>query len=294
MNIIQNIKSELIYQLENFPIKKIEGLVFEIYKSNNIYLTGVGKSGTLALHTTNLLKSLAINAFYLNPLDSLHGDIGTIKDNDLIIMFSKSGNTVELVNLTVILKNKKVKIVGICCNEKSKFSDICDETIILQMKDELSDNISTLPTNSCMAQLLFCNVLSTKIAQNININDYRSNHPSGTIGLKLTTIKDKIIYDYPKFVIADKILLHDIFLKMTKYKLGCCFFVDSCDVLIGILTDGDIRRLLLLDSSKQYITIDNLNTNFVYEENINKFLSQINVKVLPILNNSKLIGVVTL
>lgn len=295
MSIIQSIKTEMEYQLDNFPLENIDKLIDEINNSTNIYFTGVGKSGTLALHTSNILKSLGIKSFYLKPVDSLHGDIGSIKQKDLVIMFSKSGNTVELLNISNVLKSKNINVIGVCCNTSSKFSQICDSTIVLPINNELSSNIKTLPTNSCMVQLLFCNILSSKIAENIDIINYKLNHPSGAIGLKLLTIEDKITNNFPKFVIKDKILLRDLLLEMTRYKLGCCFFVDCKDNLIGILTDGDIRRMLIKDSAKSYITINELNKHFVYEENLNKFISEIrDVKIIPILNNRKLIGIVAL
>ena len=115
-------------------------------------------------------------------------------------MFSKSGNTFELLELSKFIKKKKCKIWGVCCEFESLFNKICDEVIVLPLIKELEGkNIKTLPTNSCLVQIIFSNILTIIIEKEISLTleGYRDNHPAGSIGDKLKKIKDIIIYNFP-------------------------------------------------------------------------------------------------
>jgi len=296
----QEIKIEINYQIDNFNFEDIDEIIILIkntIKNNNfIYLSGIGKSDNIANHCASLLKSISIPAFYLNSINALHGDIGTLKENDLIFLFSKSGNTTELLQLIPFLKERKCYIIGICCDENSKFLELCSKTIQLPFKNEISGEINKIPTNSYMSQLLFSNILVSLLKKEIDINQYKNNHPAGNIGNNLKKIKDCIKYEFPKILIKENIKLHDVLLEMTKYKVGCCFFVNDVNELIGLLTDGDIRRLLLNDENKKSINIKDINKNYYYETDLDKFINLIKkqYKYVPIIINKKIIYILDL
>jgi glucose-6-phosphate isomerase len=123
INIIKEIKQEFNYQIQNYNLANILDLSDTITKtSGNIYLLGVGKSGNMAKHCSDLLKCISYKAFCFDVLNSTHEDFGCIGKNDLIILFSNSGNTREIINIIPVFRNKHVnKIIGICSSEKSKF-----------------------------------------------------------------------------------------------------------------------------------------------------------------------------
>ncbi len=291
-NLVQEIRKEANYQLNNFDLNQINNLVKIITESkNNIYLMGVGKSGNIAKHFSDLLKSISLNTFYLETTNLLHGDIGCINSN-LVIMFSKSGNTRELIELIPFLKSRMCYIVGICCDKNSQFEKLCDLIIKTPFTKEINGIINNIPTNSFMSHLLFCNILVGLLKDYLSLDQYKNNHPAGSIGNKLKKIKDCLIYEYPKILLKDSIKLHDILLTMTKYKIGCCFFVNEHNDLIGILTDGDVRRLLLNNEDLKIITINNINTNYYYEDDENKFIHECKkIMYLPLIKNKKLIGI---
>ena len=295
-SILTQIKNECIYQLNNFSlldIEKLKNKIIDTNKNNNIYFTGIGKSENIAIHTSNLLKSLNYKVFYLNACNSLHGDLGILQENDLIILYSKSGNTKELINIIPYLKTKKVIIYGICCNKNSEFLKLCDEIIILPFKQEIQCNINTIPTNSYMSFLFFTNFLVSSLCQNLTIDSYRYNHPAGDIGKNLLKISDVIIHNFPKIIMKGDIELTIILLEMTKLKIGCCFFVDENNILLGLLTDGDIRRILLKNINFKYVSLNNINTNFYYETDKNKFIKDCKkIGFIAILEDKKIIGVV--
>jgi arabinose-5-phosphate isomerase len=295
ITIIDEIKNEFNYQINNFNLDEINKLVEIINDNNgNIYFCGVGKSGNIAKHCCDLLKCISHPSFYLDILNSTHGDIGTLTNKDIILMFSNSGNTAEIVNIIPLFKNIGIKTVGICCNENSKFNELCDLSIITPFKSEISGEINKIPTNSYMSHLIFSNILVSILKKNISLDRYKENHLAGNIGKNLLKIKDILIKEFPKIIMNDKnIEINIILLEMTKYKIGCCFFVDNEDNLLGILTDGDIRRLIL-NLNYKYINNNNINKNYYYIEDLEKYIFEINFNnfnYVPIIEKKKIIGI---
>ena len=294
-NILSEIKEEFNFQINNFNVKEITNLSKIIHSvTGNIYFSGVGKSGNIAKHCCDLLKCISYSCFFFDLLNSTHGNIGTMKNNDIIIMFSNSGNTYELINVIPLFKKIGIKTIGICCNTKSRFKELCDLTIITPLKKEISGNIDKIPTNSVMSHLIFCNILVSPLKKNISLDKYKENHISGNIGRNLLKIKDCLIYDYPKIIIKNNtIKLNDIFLEMTTKRIGCCFFEKENKELIGILTDGDIRKLLIFNPKLESITLSNINKEFEFETDLNKYLTDCkNQRYIPILKEKKIIGII--
>ena len=290
----QEMIKEVTYQINNFNCHKINNIISQIQSCNGIvYFTGVGKSANSAKHCCDLLKSISIKTFYINILNILHGDIGTLCSNDIIFFFSKSGNTCELITVVPILKAKGVNIITICCEKNSKLKSLSNTIYEIPFKQEISGNINMIPTNSIMGQLLFSNFLVSILKNDICVNQYKRNHYGGNIGTQLLTIKDIAIKHFPKKILNNKISLHKILLEMTKYKIGCCFFVNNKNELIGIITDGDIRRLLLVNPTIRNITINNINIHYISECDQNKYVSDIQpIGYIPIVQKKKLIYII--
>jgi arabinose-5-phosphate isomerase len=298
--IINQIQKESIYQLKHInlcEINNLSKLILEKNKTNNIYFLAVGKSLNIAQHTCSILNSINIKCFLINSLNSIHGDIGCLRKDDIVICYSKSGNTSELIDIVPFIKSKECYIIGLCCHTESKFNNICDKTIVLPFKNEILNlnNINSIPTNSYMVFLYFTNILTYYLIINskINIETYKLNHPAGNIGKNLKKIKDIIITKYPKIIFEDKIDINKVLLEMSKFNIGCCFFVNKEDILIGIMTDGDIRRFIL-KTNKQEISLNDINNKYYFETNINKYLKDCKeVGYIPVINNKKLIGIIS-
>jgi arabinose-5-phosphate isomerase len=305
MSVIREIKREMTHQLESIDVISINWLarmMLETMKSdNNIYFTGIGKSENMAFHCSDVLKSVGIRAFQLDAVKAFHGDVGTIRRNDMVLFFSNSGNTAELLDLIELVTDRGAHTVGVCCTKENKFKKKCKIMIELPLLNEIEmGDISSVPTNSAMAQLLFTNILVVKIVEfnKVTIGAYRKNHLSGAIGKYLKTIKDSMITIFPKININDasEIKLTDILLKMSHYNFGCCIFMDSIGKNIeGILLDGDIRRLLLSNPNIHVITMKDINKNFKYETDLDKLVGDIekHLKYVPVLaEENKLLGIV--
>lgn len=299
-NLLLEIKNEFNYQIDNFNLKDIQEIVNIINASkNNIYFCGVGKSGNIAKHCCDLLKCINISSFYLDILNLSHGDIGTLNNKDIVLMFSNSGNTKELIDIIPLLKIKGIKIICISCNEKSRLQKLCDKTIITPFKKEISGEIDKIPTNSFMSHLIFSNILVSLLKTNLLLDKYKENHLAGDIGKNMLKVKDVLITDYPKIIIENnkytKININKILLTMTEMNFGCCFFLDKTKKLIAIFTDGDIRKYLLNSNFKNTnIKLKDLNRNFYFESDLDKYLYKIEKKnYIPIIVEEGLKGVVS-
>jgi arabinose-5-phosphate isomerase len=282
--------------------KDIHELIEIITRSQKIYFTGVGKSFNIANHCCDLLKSVGLTTYAIDPLNALHGDVGTIKKNDVCLFFSNSGNTIELMNLIEHLNYNDVTTIGICSNKSSMFKKMCTKTVILPKINELEYNgIKSIPTNSCLVQLIFSNIITILMIQklNLSIESYKNNHPAGNIGNNLKKLKDVLIEKYVVFQINEnkKIKIKKILLEMSINHIGCSLFVDDDKKLIGILSDGDIRNLFLQYENLDEIEINMINRKCKYETNIEKMLINYdnNLKYLPIVDDNKvLIGIAKL
>lgn len=290
-------KLKLTYNniLNYITVDMIELIISNIVDRNNIYCCGVGKSGNVVQHMVDIMKSINLSAHVLNCMNAIHGDIGSIKENDAVIFFSKSGNTNEILNIIDFIKMKKCKTILISCNKINNIGKKCDIEIILPNVDEFDGNINCIPTNSVICMITFCNIIVGMLSDKINNDIYISNHPAGMIGYNMRTIKDTMITHYPQIVFNNTVSLNYVLLEMTKYSIGCCFFIDNYNTLLGLMTDGDIRRMLVNNSEKKQIYIDDINRNYHYETAINKKIIMVNnlnrYKFIPILDNYKMIGV---
>ena len=297
-NVINQIKNEVNYQLNNFP--DIDNLVNMIHNLNgNLYTAGIGKSENIASLSSNLLKSIGIKSFNLNLTNCLHGDIGVISEKDIILFFTKSGNTKEILD---IINNFNCKKVLVSCSQINKLSKFVDINITLPLNNELinDNNINYIPSNSLMISLIFTNILIQKLIfkKQLKIDKYKTYHPAGNIGTNLKKIKDIKIEHFPKMIIDNEVCITDILLTMTKFKIGCMFFVNDDNNLIGILTDGDIRRIILKKNNISNILINDINKNFYSIENENIFINNIDknkfkkYKFIPILENKFLKSII--
>ena len=141
-----------------------------------------------------------------------------------------------------------------------------------------------------MSFLFFINILASHLTNNLTLEEYKLNHPSGNIGSQLLKIKDVMITQFPKIILQDEIDIKKVLLSMTEKKIGCCFFVNEEDKLLGILTDGDIRRLLIIENNLTRITKNQINRNFYYETDLEKYVKDCeNYKNIPIINSLKIV-----
>jgi arabinose-5-phosphate isomerase len=211
-----------------------------------VVLTGMGKSGLIARKIVATLNSTGTAAIYLHPTDALHGDLGMVRKEDVVILISKSGKTEEVANLLPMLKRIGVKMIAMCGSENSRLSQECDIFLNISVKEEACPH-DLAPTASTTATLAMGDALSVALLQkrNFTIQDFAFLHPGGSLGKRLSLqISEIMIKDEKIPKVKDDASLKDVIIEITTKRLGTTCVVDNNGVLTGIVTDGDLRRLL--------------------------------------------------
>lgn len=189
-----------LYKLQtkyiNNSIDNIEGnldaLIEHISSLNGIlFLTGVGKNGHVAAKAASTFASIGIRSMFINPVDAVHGDMGNIKDDDIIFAISTSGNTDELLNFIVNVKNNNLnnKIFLLTSNKSNKIKKYCDHCIILPIEKEI-DEFNIVPTVSIAAYTVLLQSIGIYVSQKngFNLKKFKNNHPGGNIGRLLNEL----------------------------------------------------------------------------------------------------------
>jgi arabinose-5-phosphate isomerase len=213
----------------------------------SIVLTGVGKSGLIGQKIAMTLASTGTKSFFLCPVNALHGDIGQMGPQDLCILISKSGESEELLSLVPLLRQKAIPSVAWVSKENSRLSHSCDEAIFLPVAKELCP-FDLVPTTSAAVQLLFGDLIAIALLKlrNFTLDDYARNHPSGRIGRRLLLqVKDLMIKNEKLPLCSPKQLLVDTLVELSNKQCGCVLVADPGKQLLGLFTDGDLRRSLL-------------------------------------------------
>lgn len=232
---------------DNLDIKTSDEL-FEVLKNckGMVILTGVGKSGLVAEKIALTLTSTGSRAYYLSPANALHGDIGIVNKEDVFIMISKSGESEELLQLVPFLRNKGVKPIAVVNNGNSRLAKACELSVVLPMEKELCP-FDLVPTTSAVAQMIFGDVLAIALMKhkNFSLMEYAMNHPAGKIGRQLTLrVKDLMLRGNDVPLASPEAKLVDTLVELSNKRCGCVLIVDDSKVLMGIFTDGDLRRTL--------------------------------------------------
>lgn len=246
--LLENEKRYLNYFFEHIDYPSFEK-IFDVLESCTgiIGMTGVGKSGLVAKKIAATMTSTNSRAIYISPVDALHGDLGIVKENDVFMFFSKSGESEELLNLVPILRNKGVPLIAAVSNMQSRLAKACDYAVNLPLERELCP-FNMAPTTSTVIQMIFGDAMAIALMKKrgFTIDDFGLNHPAGRIGKRINLkVKDLMITgnDIPKCAPHDKLI--DTLVELSNKRCGCVLVLEEDNTLKGIFTDGDLRRTLL-------------------------------------------------
>lgn len=218
-----------------------------IYKSKGrVILTGMGKSGLIARKIVATMNSTGTAAIYLHPTDALHGDLGMVRKEDVVIIISKSGATDELARLFPMFKRLGVKIIAMSGNKDSDLAVESDIFLDISVKEEACPH-DLAPTSSTTATLVMGDALSVALLEkrNFTLDDFAFLHPGGSLGKRLSLkIKEIMVSGDGVPIVKENAEFKDVIFEMTSKRLGTTSVVDAEGKLKGIITDGDLRRLL--------------------------------------------------
>jgi arabinose-5-phosphate isomerase len=211
-----------------------------------IVITGVGKSGLVAKKMAVTMTSTGSRAVFLSPTNALHGDIGIMNPEDVFVVFSKSGESDEILNLIPFVRNRGIKMIGIVSNSESRIARAVDAAFVLPQEPELCP-YNMAPTTSTTMQAIIGDVLSVglMVTKEFTLEEYAKSHPAGRIGRRMIVkVEDLMLKgdDVPLCKPTDKLI--DTLVELSNKKCGCVMIVDDSNILQGIFTDGDLRRSL--------------------------------------------------
>lgn len=209
-------------------------------------VTGIGKSGIVGRKIASTLASTGKPAFFLHASEARHGDLGMVSDQDVVLLISNTGETEEMLEILPSFRLLGVKTIGIIGNPESTLGQKCDITINVGVSSEAEPN-NLAPTTSSTAALAVGDALAIILAkiQQFQPEDFAKFHPGGALGKKLTLTVDDLMHKGARTpMVAKDATIRDAIFKFTEIGLGVVAIVNENNILLGVFTDGDLRRLL--------------------------------------------------
>ena len=215
------------------------------FNDGKFIIMGVGKSGHIAQKISATLSSTGTGSIFIHPTEAAHGDMGLIKKNDIVLLISNSGETDEIINIIPSLKRLSFKIASLTGNKKSTIARSSDIPIVINSEKEACPH-NLAPTSSTTSALAFGDALAIALLESKGFTktDFASSHPAGKLGKKLITQVQHIMHkgkDIPS--VGQNTLLSKALIEITEKNLGITLIKNKSKV-IGIFTDGDLRRCL--------------------------------------------------
>ena len=210
-----------------------------------VIITGIGKSALVAQKIVATFNSTGTPSTFMHAADAIHGDLGMIKPEDVLVCISKSGDTPELKILLSFVKNLGNTLIAICVNKDSHLAKLSDHSIIIPLKKEADPN-NLAPTASTAAQMAIGDAMAMSLLalRGFTQNDFAQFHPGGVLGKQLYL---RIFDIYPHNespCVAPSDSIDNVIMEISSKRLGAAVVVDENENVVGIITDGDLRRML--------------------------------------------------
>ena len=240
------IESNSISQIASQLDKSFVTLCDKVIKCNGKFIImGVGKSGHIAQKISATLSSTGTQSIFIHPTEAAHGDMGLIDKKDIVLLISNSGETDEIINILPSLKRHCKEVASLTSNNKSSIAKSADIKIQLKSKKEACP-LNLAPTSSTTNALVFVDALAIALleAKGFTQKEFASSHPAGKLGKKLITLVEDLMHKgnaVPK--VSPNTVLDKALLEITKKNLGITLIVEKTR-LVGIFTDGDLRRCI--------------------------------------------------
>ena len=238
---------EILHASQNISSSFVNAVNLIICCSGRIVLSGMGKSGHIARKIASTLASTGTPAFFMHPGEASHGDLGMITKDDVLIIFSNSGQSSEISSIIPNIKRIGAKIISICSNSKSDLAVQSDIHISSDVQQEACP-LGLAPTASSTVSLALGDALAicTLSLRGFTADDFAESHPGGSLGKNLLIkIKDIMRIDNLIPKVNPQSSLKEAIITITEKKVGFTAVIDEKNIPIGILTDGDLRRALI-------------------------------------------------
>lgn len=271
---------------------------------SRLVVTGIGKSGIIGQKISATLNSTGTPSFFLHPVEAMHGDLGMVAPSDVVVAISYSGETSELNSLLVSLKKRGNTIIAMTGGKTSALAKASDIVLDINIPQEACP-LGLAPTASTTATLAMGDALAVVLLKRkqFRATDFRHNHPGGSLGERLKVDVAEVMQqgDSIPSVVAGTPVIEAVGVLNSK-NLGAVLIIDSNDQLLGIVTDGDVRRAvaessdLAATSVESFMTVDPV----TIEENMQavdalSIMQQYEITILPVVGrNKELVGILHL
>ena len=243
---IFEIESRVVSELSDQLDESYELLCKDILKMDGkLILMGIGKSGHVSQKIAATLASTGTASFFIHPTEAAHGDMGMIGKDDIVLLFSNSGETQEIISILPALKRASNKLISVTGNALSSIAQASDNHIEIKTSEEAC-TLDLAPTSSTTSAMAFGDALAVTLlqAKGFTKDDFAKSHPAGKLGKALTLLVSDVMHsglDMPK--VTSQALLSDALLEITEKGLGMTL-VEENNKIVGIFTDGDLRRCI--------------------------------------------------
>lgn len=282
---------------DNFS--KIVQIVLE--SKGNLVFSGIGKSAIIAQKITATMNSTGTASVFMHAADAIHGDLGMIREGDIVVILSKSGETPEIKVLIPLIKLRGNKIVAIVGNRQSFLAQQADFVLDVTVSNEgIPDNLA--PTSSTTAQLVMGDALALTLmrCRGFSMDDFAKFHPGGALGKQLYLRVKDLYTKNEKPEVGPDDNLAQVIIEMTKKRLGAAVVTEN-GKLLGIITDGDLRRMLMKHPDIEKIKASEIMTpnpktideNALVADALHK-MRQNSITQLPVVSGEAYLGVIHL
>ena len=267
-----------------------------------LIVSGIGKSAVIAQKIVATLNSTGTPSIFMHAADAIHGDLGMIQPGDIVLVISKSGDSPEIKVLAPLVKNFGNILIGMVGNMQSFLAQQSDIVLNTTVDQEACPN-NLAPTSSTTAQMVMGDALAVCLMElkGFNTNDFAKFHPGGTLGKKLYLRVEELSEQNEKPKVLPAATIKEVIVEMTQKRLGVAAVVNEADKILGIITDGDLRRMLektdtfkdltakdIMSSHPKTIAADVLAVNALDEMRKN------NISQLVVEENGKYAGIIHL
>lgn len=237
-------EARVIAQLSTLVDGQFSEAVQSIHQSSGrLIVTGIGKSANIANKIVASLNSTGQPSMFMHAADAIHGDLGMVQSNDIVLCISKSGNTPEIKVLVPLVKNLGNKLIGMTSNKESFLAEQSDYVFHAYAEKEACPN-DLAPTTSTTAQLVLGDALVVALLEmrNFTSKDFAKYHPGGSLGKKLyLRVEDIVHAEKPQVDVSSP--LQDVIIEISSKRLGATVVLEA-GAIVGLVTDGDLRRML--------------------------------------------------
>ncbi|MDR2007633.1 MAG: KpsF/GutQ family sugar-phosphate isomerase [Alphaproteobacteria bacterium] len=269
-----------------------------LHNKGRVIITGMGKSGHIGAKIAATLASTGTSALFVHPAEALHGDLGMIEKSDIVIALSNSGNTVELQGIINYTQRFNIPLIAITSNANSELGKNSKYCLTLPRAEEAC-SLGLAPTTSTTNTLILGDAIAITLLEmkGFSAEDFRVFHPGGSLGSKLLKVADIMHTGMSIPLVEEGASMENAIITITSHSFGCVGITNTSGEIIGIITDGDIRRHMSTDFLAKKVD-DVMTKNFVSitkDTNTSKALLQMeNSKItsLFVIENKKPMGII--